>query len=257
MKKRFFTLIELLVVIAIIAILAALLLPALNKARAKSRDVACLNNQKSLGLQIALYVDSYAGFTMFAQRSGTLSPCNWADTLYAFVNRINAAAGVHRVVEGSIYRVSGVFKCPASPAESPLTTESNYAANSSGGYFSNIVSGVGTASRPSKIIKPSNRVMIAEMDNDSSNSTYSGTDTPYVPNAIAVFVRSGVTFTGTPWAGIPAGSMRHHGNSGLNVIYADLHASAVKGRIQRSGSVTPADIAYFWSGSAMYNDPNR
>ena len=80
-KKLSFTLIELLVVIAIIAILASMLLPALQRSRDSAKRIRCTSNLKEMGMGAFMYFESYKGYFPKVHDNGNAP--YWGGTLYA------------------------------------------------------------------------------------------------------------------------------------------------------------------------------
>jgi prepilin-type N-terminal cleavage/methylation domain-containing protein len=277
--KAGFTLIELLVVIAIIAILAAMLLPALAKAKARAQQAVCLSNAKQWGLADSMYVGDNSEIFPFPRYQGYASSVDqdnpawlsiptyhnqnegddvWFNALPSYVGSKPLYAWANNATY--FYTTKSIFNCPTAysqgidakdavaasdsydmiPGVRPLF---NYGMNSKSIANENLDNGNITKLKTGMVVHPSAFVLFSEGRDRSAETPYSGTSANQILLA-------------TPHCYTTRFSSRH--NQGGIITFSDGHAGYFKyGYVVSDGTAVLPTGPTAGQTAAAGHDPGR
>ncbi len=263
--RKYFTLIELLIVIAIIAILAAMLLPALANAKAAAKRITCLNNLKQIGFGFASYINDNDGFILLQQNSS--EPDVWTGFYWT-----NWILYLRRDMGDSFFY--NCMVCPSSPSYQMPETARKHTAKDAISYYdahytynSTQLSSGGKPVRIDQIRTPDSKLAFCDYGTGKGINYSVGAVTGsgvvvlnYMPgggqssNGRAHL--SGATTDVTAPANKPFldDFMKGRHLSGLNVMFVDGHASPISGQeIGKSFYINTGNGADYAGMFAPYN----
>ena len=242
-KTERFTLIELLVVIAIIAILAAMLLPALNSGREYAKKISCMNQLGQLTKASIMYSMDNADYFIFRSYEGTFQP-SWGGIL---MGDLGYPQYLPAPLLDASYHFTPLIVCPSATVRPFYTDNSKARFRTYGminlfsdteytgtkkaelGSFTFSVSGVGNYYAGRKVNKPSATVLHSDSGFSNANATDAG--------------RCGWSVVPSAFDNSCAVMMRHMNQA--NITYFDGHAGSSSARDLRQ---SPMQFKYFVAG---------